>query len=205
MIAFGDLTLSITDPRLWAALAAGLFALLLLRAVSRSARATEPLARHLMDLDGAVRALNDGQQQLHGGITHVAEAQAAAQARMAASMETRLAQVTQAMGDSLNQNALRTARSLGDLQQRLSAIDKAQSNIEKLSGDVLGLQDILSNKQTAAPLARSSCARSCCALCPRRRDLSGDAVQWDARRLPAPPAPAARSHRHRREIPAGGL
>lgn len=148
MIAFGDLTLSLTDPRLWAALAAGLFALLLLRAVSRSARATEPLARHLMDLDGAVRALNDGQQQLHGGITHVAEAQAAAQARMAASMETRLAQVTQAMGDSLNQNALRTARSLGDLQQRLSAIDKAQSNIEKLSGDVLGLQDILSNKQT---------------------------------------------------------
>lgn len=148
MIAFGDLTLSLTDPRLWAALAAGLFALLLLRAVSRSARATEPLARHLMDLDGAVRALNDGQQQLHGGITHVAEAQAAAQARMAASLETRLAQVTQAMGDSLNQNALRTARSLGDLQQRLSAIDKAQSNIEKLSGDVLGLQDILSNKQT---------------------------------------------------------
>jgi DNA recombination protein RmuC len=34
------------------------------------------------------------------------------------------------------------------LQQRLEAIDKAQDNIEKLSGDVLSLQDILSNKQT---------------------------------------------------------
>ena len=33
------------------------------------------------------------------------------------------------------------------LQERLSAIDKAQANLEKLSGDVLGLQDILSNKQ----------------------------------------------------------
>jgi DNA recombination protein RmuC len=37
---------------------------------------------------------------------------------------------------------------LGQLQERLSAIDKAQANITKLSGDVLSLQDILSNKQT---------------------------------------------------------
>jgi DNA recombination protein RmuC len=34
------------------------------------------------------------------------------------------------------------------LQQRLKTIDKAQENITKLSGDVLSLQDILSNKQT---------------------------------------------------------
>ena len=45
-------------------------------------------------------------------------------------------------------SATRTAHSLGELQQRLQAIDKAQTNIEKLSGDVLTLQDILSNKQT---------------------------------------------------------
>ena len=42
----------------------------------------------------------------------------------------------------------RTAQSLGELQQRLATIDKAQDNITKLSGDVLSLQDILSNKQT---------------------------------------------------------
>jgi DNA recombination protein RmuC len=52
------------------------------------------------------------------------------------------------MGDSLTVASTRTARSLGDLQQRLETIDRAQSKIEKLSGDVLGLQDILSNKQT---------------------------------------------------------
>jgi DNA recombination protein RmuC len=39
-------------------------------------------------------------------------------------------------------------QSLGELQQRLSAIDKAQKNITKLSGNVLSLQDILSNKKT---------------------------------------------------------
>jgi DNA recombination protein RmuC len=37
---------------------------------------------------------------------------------------------------------------LGELQERLKTIDKAQDNITKLSGDVLSLQDILSNKQT---------------------------------------------------------
>lgn len=138
-----DLPAFLQDARLWAAVAGGLLLLLLLRR-----RPVDPLARHLADLDGAVRALNDGQQQLHGGITHVAEAQAAAQARMVEAMERRLGDVTRAMGESLGASAQRTARSLGDLQARLEAIDKAQANIVKLSGDVLGLQDILSNKQT---------------------------------------------------------
>jgi DNA recombination protein RmuC len=148
MITAGSTVIALDDPRLWAAGAALLLFLVLWRGIARSARAVEPLARHLADLDGAVRALNDGQQQLHGGITHVAEAQAAAQVRLAQSMEARLAEVTRAMGDSLNTSAVRTARSLGELQQRLETIDRAQTKIEKLSGDVLGLQDILSNKQT---------------------------------------------------------
>ena len=78
----------------------------------------------------------------------MAEAQAAAQARTLEAVEARLGEVSKAMGDSLGTSALRTARSLGELQVRLETIDKAQTNIEKLSGDVLGLQDILSNKQT---------------------------------------------------------
>jgi DNA recombination protein RmuC len=52
------------------------------------------------------------------------------------------------MNESLHGTSTRTARSLGELQQRLETIDKAQANIEKLSGNVLSLQDILSNKQT---------------------------------------------------------
>jgi DNA recombination protein RmuC len=144
----GGVTLALDDPRLWAAALGLALALFLIRALTRAARAAEPLARHMADLDGAVRALNDGQNQLHGGLTHVAEAQAAAQARMAEAMERRLSEVTQALGDTLGRSALRTARTLGDLEQRLQVIDQAQGRIEKLSGDVLGLQDILSNKQT---------------------------------------------------------
>jgi DNA recombination protein RmuC len=63
-------------------------------------------------------------------------------------MEKRLAEVGNQMTENLQGSARRTAQSLGDLQQRLQAIDKAQDNITKLSGDVLSLQDILSNKQT---------------------------------------------------------
>ncbi len=52
------------------------------------------------------------------------------------------------MNENLHGSARNTAQSLGELQQRLKSIDKAQENITKLSGDVLSLQDILSNKQT---------------------------------------------------------
>ncbi|MEM8572455.1 MAG: DNA recombination protein RmuC [Pseudomonadota bacterium] len=145
-ITFPEIALS--DPWLWVAAAVLVLGLILLRISLQAVKATQPLARHLADLDGAVRALNDGQNQLHGGITHVAEAQAATQARMAEAMERRLSEVTHSMGESLGRSAQNTARSLGDLQQRLQAIDKAQTRIENLSGDVLGLQDILSNKQT---------------------------------------------------------
>jgi len=147
MIDGAGVTALLEDPQVWAA-ALGLVVLWLFWRLRRAGRDTEPLARHLADLDGAVRALNDGQHQLHGGIVHVAEAQAAAQARMVEAMERRLGDVGRTLGDSLGQSAQRTARSLGDLQARLEVIDRAQVNITKLSGDVLGLQDILSNKQT---------------------------------------------------------
>jgi DNA recombination protein RmuC len=63
-------------------------------------------------------------------------------------MEQRLAEVQRNMTEALHGTSTRTARSLGELQTRLETIDKAQANIEKLSGNVLSLQDILSNKQT---------------------------------------------------------
>ena len=95
-----------------------------------------------------VQSLSDGQQQLAGGLNHVSEAAAASQANLLQLMEQRLTHVSGTMNENLQGSARRTAQSLGELQQRLQAIDKAQDNITKLSGDVLSLQDILSNKQT---------------------------------------------------------
>jgi len=143
--------LALDDPRLIggaAAVALLLLFLLALRGSRRAARAVAPVAEHLAALDSAIRALNDNQHQLYGGLRQIAEGQATAQGRLAEAMERRLGEVTQALADSLGASATRTARSLGDLQQRLEVIDRAQGRIEKLSGDVLGLQDILSNRQT---------------------------------------------------------
>ena len=144
-------TLNLSDPLVVIMLVgAGFLFLLLLMAVRasmRTAKLAEPLAQQMGALGQRVQALGEGQERLAGGLHHVSEAQAQAQTSMLQLMEQRLALVQQQMNENLHGSARRTAQSLGDLQQRLSAIDKAQDNITKLSGDVLSLQDILSNKQ----------------------------------------------------------
>ena len=124
------------------------FLILILRSVSRSATAAEPLAREISWLSSRMQQLGDGQERLAGGLHHVSEAQAVSQTAMLQVMEQRLAEVQRQMTEALHGTSTRTARSLGELQTRLETIDKAQANIEKLSGNVLSLQDILSNKQT---------------------------------------------------------
>jgi len=128
---------------------------LALRHASRAARATAPLTAELGQLGQIVTKLSDSQmrlgdaqQQFAGGLSSVAEAQAKSQLTLMQNMERRLEEVQRQMADSLHGSTVRTARSLTELQERLATIDKAQMNIEKLSGNVLGLQDILSNKQT---------------------------------------------------------
>ncbi len=155
MIEIGGQSYSLTDPVVLLALGGVCVALLVVillvvavRAAGRSARLAEPLSQQLAHIGHRVQHLSDGQQQLAGGLTHVSEAQAASQTNMLKLMEQRLGEVSAKMHENLQGSATRTARSLGDLQQRLETIDKAQQNIEKLSGDVLSLQDILSNKQT---------------------------------------------------------
>ena len=144
--------LDFNDPTTQLIIGAGLIVLLLLllslRAVSRLTKAAEPLSYQINALGQRVQALGEGQERLAGGLHHVSEAQAKQQTSMLQLMEKRLADVQLQMNENLQGSARRTASSLGELQQRLTAIDKAQENITKLSGDVLSLQDILSNKQT---------------------------------------------------------
>ena len=177
MIEISGQTYTLNDPVVLLILAtAGAFFLVLIllvlavRAAGRSARMTEPLARQMQALGGHVQQLGMGQEQLRGGLQTVSDTQANAQAQMIQSIEARMAHVQQQMQDRLADNAARSARSLTEmqermsatlhgsskqtttsltqLQERLAAIDRAQDNITKLSGDVLSLQDILSNKQT---------------------------------------------------------
>ncbi|MFG6565263.1 DNA recombination protein RmuC [Sulfitobacter sp. 1A13421] len=177
MMELGSTTLTLSDPVTLLALAgAGLLLLIVIllimavRAAGRSARVAAPLAQQMRVLGGHVQQLGQGQEQLRGGLQMVSDTQSNTQAQMMQTMEARLAYVQQQMQDRLADNAARSARSLAEMQQRmtetlhgsskrttsslaqlqerLASIDKAQDNITKLSGDVLSLQDILSNKQT---------------------------------------------------------
>lgn len=59
----------------------------------------------------------------------------------------RLDKVSKLLGESITQTTEKTSKSLSELQQRLAIIDKAQDNLTNLSTQVVGLQDILANKQ----------------------------------------------------------
>ncbi|WP_282181817.1 DNA recombination protein RmuC [Aliiroseovarius marinus] len=177
MIQIGDTTYDLSDPLVLLtlggiALAVLMFILLVvvLRRAGRSTRVAEDLALQMGGLGQAVQVLGAGQDQLSGGLRTVSDAQASGQAQVLQAMEARLAHVQQQMNDRLHDNAMKSARamselqermkeslqgnavktteSLTQLQERLAVIDKAQDNITRLSGDVLSLQDILSNKQT---------------------------------------------------------
>ena len=68
-------------------------------------------------------------------------------AEMNRTLAERLDKVSQRMGDSLEKGNKNTTDALGELKAKLAVIDEAQKNITELSGQMMGLQDILSNKQ----------------------------------------------------------
>ncbi|WP_283177282.1 DNA recombination protein RmuC [Gemmobacter sp. 24YEA27] len=122
--------------------------ILILRAANRAGNSAQPVMNEIAWMSHRVQALSEGQERLSGGLSHVSEAQAASQVSMLKLMEARLADVQRQMTEALHGTSTRTARSLGELHQRLETIDKAQEKIENLSGNILSLQDILANKQT---------------------------------------------------------
>ena len=99
-----------------------------------------------------------GAAEIAGRLTQMAESQAATQAQLAErlqaqeraltkAIEERLADFSKRIGDRLQESASQNQTTLTDLRERLAVIDKAQKNITELSTQVVGLQDILANKQ----------------------------------------------------------
>ncbi|NOZ42052.1 MAG: DNA recombination protein RmuC [Alphaproteobacteria bacterium] len=84
---------------------------------------------------------------LEGRLSQLSEQSATAAAAVNHTLSERLDKVSQRMGESLEKNNKNTTESLGELKTRLAVIDEAQKNITRLSGQMVGLQDILSNKQ----------------------------------------------------------
>ena len=62
-------------------------------------------------------------------------------------VDDRLQGFTKVVGDRLNDSTTKHQTALAELRERLAVIDKAQQNLTELSTQVVGLQDILANKQ----------------------------------------------------------
>ena len=88
-------------------------------------------------LDPRIDALSGQLQQL-----------AAHQAGSQEAMDRRLGELGNRVADRLQLSASEAGKSLSELKERLAVIDAAQKNIAELSTQMVGLQDILSNKQS---------------------------------------------------------
>jgi DNA recombination protein RmuC len=100
------------------------------------------------------RGTDPGLQRLIGAVDSIAQQSAAAQARMqeqerafTKTLDERFADVSKRLSDSLGMSAEQTVKTMTDLRERLVKIDEAQKNLAELSTRVVGLQDILGNKQ----------------------------------------------------------
>lgn len=67
--------------------------------------------------------------------------------RLSEMLQKRLDDVSSAMGQKLEESSVRTAKSIGEIQTRLSVIDEAQKNLFSLSNEIAGFKNLLSNKQ----------------------------------------------------------
>jgi DNA recombination protein RmuC len=85
--------------------------------------------------------------EMAGSLRQFADQSQGAQAHLTRTLDNRFDQVSQRIGLGLTDQAERTSQSLKHLYERLAVIDTAQKNLAALSGEMVTLKDILSNKQ----------------------------------------------------------
>ena len=87
------------------------------------------------------------QAELSGQLGQIASEAVVRQEQLRNTIDTRLDQVTSQMGDNLRKEGKDNRTALENLKERLAVIDAAQKNIAELSGQMVSLQEVLSNKQ----------------------------------------------------------
>jgi len=99
------------------------------------------------EISSIAEAIAAGQNDLAGRLTAITETSIAAQSELTKTLNDRLDAVSKRLGDGLEASSEKTTKTMTDLRERLVRIDAAQKNIAELSGQVVSLQEVLSNKQ----------------------------------------------------------
>lgn len=109
-------------------------------------------------------------------------------------INAQLGKVSERVGQSLQQTTEKTQAHLKALGERLAVMDKAQENITQLSTQMVGLQDILSNKQARGAFGEVQLADLVAGILPPRTyDFQATLANGKRAdcliRLPNPPGP----------------
>ncbi|MBN7763283.1 DNA recombination protein RmuC [Nitratireductor aquibiodomus] len=140
------------------ALLFGLMVLLiagLWRAAQARAVAAAEAAQHAREAEARMVELTRAQAELQGRMGSIAEVFGNRQAELTRALSERLDGMSTRLGQSIHQQTKSTHENLAKLQERLAVIDTAQNNIQSLAGQVVQLQQILSNKQTRGAFGQS--------------------------------------------------
>ncbi|WP_371396166.1 DNA recombination protein RmuC [Fretibacter rubidus] len=139
LLSYQGIELTLVELCLWAALL--LLGILITLLLARRGAKNPVLEQQLTDM---------AQQQaaLQGRLAQFADDSAQRETLFRESLDTRLSKVSETVGRSIVETQERNSQNLKQLHERLALIDRAQKNIETLSGEVSGLQSLLSNKQS---------------------------------------------------------
>jgi DNA recombination protein RmuC len=101
-----------------------------------------------LDAEHTMAALLRSQAEMQGRLAAMTEVFGSRQAELNQAIGQRLDGMSQRVTATIGEQTRSTHENLRRLQERLAVIDAAQTNIQTLAKDVVGLQAILSNKQT---------------------------------------------------------
>jgi DNA recombination protein RmuC len=100
------------------------------------------------DMETRFSEVLNAQSEMQGRMATIADVFGSRQSEINKTLNERLDGMTQRLGSTISAQTKATHENLTRLQERLAVIDTAQNNIQALAKDVVGLQAILSNKQT---------------------------------------------------------
>ncbi|MBY3485929.1 DNA recombination protein RmuC [Rhizobium laguerreae] len=128
---------------------------LLLRDASLRREQAEEASFRAQENEARMAELLKIQAEMQGRIAAMTEVFGARQSELNQTISQRLDGMSQRVNSTITEQTKSTHENLQRLQERLAVIDAAQNNIQTLAKDVVGLQAILSNKQTRGAFGQS--------------------------------------------------
>ncbi|MBB4254223.1 MULTISPECIES: DNA recombination protein RmuC [Rhizobium] len=128
---------------------------LLLRGASLRREQAEEASFRAGETEARMAELLKIQAEMQGRIAAMTEVFGARQSELNQTISQRLDGMSQRVSSTITEQTKSTHENLRRLQERLAVIDAAQNNIQSLAKDVVGLQAILSNKQTRGAFGQS--------------------------------------------------